>query len=41
MFPITLMFGYTKLADRGDRVRVIRGRTSGRRVRATSSRNEP
>jgi hypothetical protein len=40
MFPTTLMFGYFKLTDRGDRVRAIRGRTSESRVRRTSPRSE-
>jgi len=40
MFPTPLMFGYTKLIDRGDRVRAIRGRTSASRVRRTSPRSE-
>ncbi len=40
MFPTTLMFGYTKLTDRGDRLRVIRGRTSESRVRRTNPRGE-
>jgi hypothetical protein len=40
MFPTPLMFGYAKLIDRGDRVRVIRGRTSESRVRRTSPRSE-
>jgi hypothetical protein len=42
MFPTPLMFGYAKLidrGDRGDRVRVIRGRTSESRVRRTSPRS--
>ena len=40
MFPIAQMFGFTKLVDRGERVRSIRGRTSESRVRRTSPRSE-
>ena len=40
MFPTPQMFGYTKLLDRGDRLRAIRGRTSASRVRRTSPYDE-
>jgi hypothetical protein len=40
MFPIPQMFGYTKLLDRGDRLRTVRRRTFESRVRRTSPSDE-
>ena len=40
MFPTSLPFDYTKLIDRGDRVRTTRERTFDSRLRRISPRRE-